>query len=181
MRRCLPFAHHSSILIHLQIEAIHALTSVGIVHRDIKPDNILVNPTTLEIKLIDYGLACFLHDGERSTSSAWVGTPLYMSPQILAGKDAYHPVAADIWSTGMVVLELLRGAYPVNHERIRNPEELLQALPAALKFDAYSDRTQRILKGLLGRAEVMRFSLGQAIRVFKRHRAPSTTKLTSSM
>lgn len=51
------------------------------VHRDLKPDNIMVNPETLDIKIIDFGLSAFYNEMESLTTR--VGTPYYVAPEVL--------------------------------------------------------------------------------------------------
>ncbi|HVL60866.1 MAG TPA: serine/threonine-protein kinase [Microbacterium sp.] len=84
----------------------------AIVHRDVKPENILVTdaPTlgyTLMAKLADFGVAQFI-DGSRLTSDgAIMGTAAYISPEQARGQEVGAP--SDVYSLGLVLLEALRG------------------------------------------------------------------------
>jgi eukaryotic-like serine/threonine-protein kinase len=84
----------------------------GVVHRDVKPENILVTdaPTlgyTLMAKLADFGVAQFI-DGSRLTSEgAIMGTAAYISPEQARGQEVGAP--SDVYSLGLVLLEALRG------------------------------------------------------------------------
>ena len=80
----------------------------GIVHRDIKPGNILMQPDG-RVKLIDFGIARLGFQNLTQTGVA-VGTPAYMAPEQLEGKLAYEPT--DQYSLGVVVYEMLTGRKP---------------------------------------------------------------------
>ncbi|XP_058514091.1 dual specificity mitogen-activated protein kinase kinase 2 isoform X2 [Ochotona princeps] len=78
-----------------------------IMHRDVKPSNILVNSRG-EIKLCDFGVSGQLID---SMANSFVGTRSYMSPERLQG--THYSVQSDIWSMGLSLVELAIGRYPV--------------------------------------------------------------------
>jgi serine/threonine protein kinase len=90
----------------------HDFHSLGVVHRDIKPDNIMINPTTFDVKYIDFGLSChtsLCYNPDKS------GSPLYMAPEVIiahAGDQSRIPTnlfkwfQADYWSLGMTIMEL---------------------------------------------------------------------------
>lgn len=85
----------------------------GIVHRDIKPDNILLD-TNRQPHILDFGLARLQADREKLThDGAVMGTPVYMSPE-QAGGEKKHPVGpqSDQYSLGVVLYEMLTGAPP---------------------------------------------------------------------
>jgi serine/threonine protein kinase len=79
----------------------------GIVHRDIKPANILVTPA-LSVKVGDFG-AAFLYRGQQ-TQIADIGSPLYMSPEQITGKELGHQ--SDMFALGVVLYELFTGRRP---------------------------------------------------------------------
>nr|ALG64477.1 mitogen-activated protein kinase kinase 1 [Tegillarca granosa] len=78
-----------------------------IMHRDVKPSNILVNSRG-EIKICDFGVSGQLID---SMANSFVGTRSYMSPERLQG--THYSVQSDIWSMGLSLVEMAIGRYPI--------------------------------------------------------------------
>lgn len=85
--------------------------SKNVLHRDVKPENILISNSTesLEIKLVDFGLACTI-DTISSQNSTIAGTPLYMAPDTSNGYK--FDVRSEIYSIGCIMFELLTGSPP---------------------------------------------------------------------
>ncbi|XP_028754145.1 mitogen-activated protein kinase kinase kinase 3-like [Neltuma alba] len=88
------------------------LCNKRVVHRDIKPDNLLVDSNN-KVKLVDFGLAKHLAEsvGQHSTP----GTPYYAAPEVLKRikyKSWLEASAADIWSLGCVIVEMFSGEHP---------------------------------------------------------------------
>ncbi|MFN8645040.1 MAG: serine/threonine-protein kinase [Candidatus Binatia bacterium] len=81
----------------------------GVVHRDVKPANILVDEAAGQVKLGDFGLAR-LADLQRSRTGVFAGTPAYMSPEQLA--EGAQDARADLYSLGVVLFELLTARLP---------------------------------------------------------------------
>lgn len=80
--------------------------AMGVCHRDIKPQNLLVNPHTHQLKLCDFGSAKILVKGE--TNIAYICSRYYRAPELIFGAVEYT-TAIDIWSTGCVLAELMLG------------------------------------------------------------------------
>jgi tetratricopeptide (TPR) repeat protein/predicted Ser/Thr protein kinase len=85
--------------------ALGAIHEKGIVHRDIKPDNLLIAKGGL-VKLMDFGLAKG-HGARLTGTNVVMGTPCYMSPEQVRGEDV--TAASDIYAIGMMLHELLTG------------------------------------------------------------------------
>uniref|UniRef100_A0A8C1DGJ5 non-specific serine/threonine protein kinase n=2 Tax=Cyprinus carpio TaxID=7962 RepID=A0A8C1DGJ5_CYPCA len=80
----------------------------GVFHRDIKLENVLVNPTTLEIKLIDFGCGDLVKD---SGYSACCGTKPYFPPEY-HDRGRYHAKPATVYSLGVLLFAMLHGRFP---------------------------------------------------------------------
>lgn len=94
----------------LQIaEALQEAHSKGVVHRDIKSENIMVNSKG-QIKVMDFGLAKLKGSAKLTQSSSTVGTVAYMSPEQLQGQEV--DARSDIFSLGIVLYEMLTGQLP---------------------------------------------------------------------
>jgi serine/threonine protein kinase len=85
------------------ISYIHAL---GVCHRDIKPQNLLVDPETHVLKLCDFGSAKMLSPGE--SNIAYICSRYYRAPELIFGATEYTSTI-DIWSVGCVLAELIIG------------------------------------------------------------------------
>jgi serine/threonine-protein kinase len=97
-------------------DAVHAAHLAGLIHRDLKPDNIMLEqrPGGIAAKVLDFGIAKAVTssgDTERLTvPHSIIGTPVYMSPEQARG-EALDP-RSDIYSLGVVVFEMLTGRVP---------------------------------------------------------------------
>jgi serine/threonine protein kinase len=89
------------------VAALEAIHRAGIVHRDVKPENVLRMPDG-RLVLSDFGLAAI--PTQQATLTLYVGTPSYMAPELSQGEAA--SAASDIWSLGVVLHELLLGGRP---------------------------------------------------------------------
>ena len=86
------------------------LHTTGITHRDLKPQNVLVNQDTGELKICDFGSAKELKDGE--TSVSYIGSRFYRAPELMYNCPNYTS-AIDIWAAGLVMAELLNAGSPL--------------------------------------------------------------------
>jgi eukaryotic-like serine/threonine-protein kinase len=93
------------------LAALAAAHAVGIVHRDVKPGNIILGPNGI-VKLADFGIAKRLDDaaGDVTVIGDIVGTPNYLAPELLDGRPATP--SSDVYAVGVVVFEMLAGRPP---------------------------------------------------------------------
>lgn len=147
------------------MEAIAHCHSLGIAHRDIKPDNVLFNDQK-ELKLADFGSAEFFHDGQ--SISGVVGTPYYVAPEVVSGRDYDEKI--DIWSAGVILYIMLAGFPPFYGE---SASEIFEAvLRANLRFPtrvfgSVSPAAKDLLRKMLSKDVNRRFSAEQVLSKYR--------------
>jgi serine/threonine protein kinase len=103
----------AAALVQVLARAIQYAHSRGIVHRDLKPSNVLLSADGT-VKIADFGLAKFVEETEGQTQDGDVlGTPRYMAPEQTTGAPGGVGPAADIYSLGVILYELLTGRAPL--------------------------------------------------------------------
>ena len=109
----LPEKHAAEIIRKLS-SAVYYLHSFGIIHRDVKPENILMTDNTenADIRLLDFGLSKIVRSGEKCTEP--YGTLSYVSPEVL--QDIPYDERCDLWSIGVITYLLLSGVLPFDDE-----------------------------------------------------------------
>ncbi|MEV6244374.1 serine/threonine-protein kinase [Lentzea sp. NPDC051838] len=115
--------------------ALEAAHQAGIVHRDVKPSNIMVRPDGA-VKLTDFGIAQAMDDPRLTTNGGIVGSPAYMSPDRLSGWEASP--ASDLWALGVTIAHAVEGISPFErtstastlHAIMNEPPVLHKASPA---------------------------------------------------
>jgi serine/threonine-protein kinase len=143
-------------------EALQAAHERGIVHRDVKPGNILLTADG-SVRVVDFGIARALSDVRMTTPGLLLGSVQYCSPEQVLGEDVGPP--SDVYSLGIVLYELLTGVSPfqgstpasVALARVQDeptpPSELVPDLPAGI---------DELVMGALARSPAARYASGLA-------------------
>ncbi len=122
----MPVAPAIAVIMRICFALMHA-HGTGIVHRDVKPDNVLCTATG-DVKMSDFGLAATLRrQGHLTRIGQVIGSPYYMPPEQFAG----HPadVRSDIYSLGVLLYELLCGTVPFSDASLFGLAQLHLAAP----------------------------------------------------
>lgn len=118
-----PLKLSEAIDITLQVaRGLRAAHDKGIVHRDVKPANVMVNRQG-QARIMDFGLARFVEATRLTQDGSRLGTPAYMAPEQAQGRTADH--RADLWALGVMFYEMLTGLRPFDADR---PEAMLSAI-----------------------------------------------------
>jgi serine/threonine-protein kinase len=152
-----PVAPAWSVNLALQIaEGLCAAHQKKIVHRDIKPGNVLITRTGVA-RITDFGLALFTDRSRITAPGAILGTVAYMSPEQAMGREVDR--RSDLWSLGIVLYEMLSGEQP-----FRGPDSpsvlrgiVRQPTPALRTAGAIAPGLARILDRLLAKNPTERF------------------------
>ncbi len=139
-----PLAFKEALDIGRQIaDGLNAAHQKKIVHRDIKPGNLLITPEG-RVKILDFGLALLTEDSRLTQIDTTLGTVAYMSPEQVQGVKVDH--RADIWALGCVLYEMVCGQrpfqgvydkallYEIVHEEPESLTGLRTGVPVELEF-----------------------------------------------
>ena len=116
-------AREAAALLAPVARAVHHAHLHGVLHRDLKPGNILLDAGG-KPWLADFGLAKFsTSESSLTLTSDHIGTPHYMSPEMAAGRVRECSAAGDVWALGVILWEMLNGSPPFTG---RSPVEILR-------------------------------------------------------
>ncbi|MEM7434215.1 MAG: serine/threonine-protein kinase [Myxococcota bacterium] len=153
-RVVLPAADTFDVLLPV-MDALDAAHARGILHRDVKPENILLSwdgSPEMVPKLLDFGVAQLTEGlrGDRGEDDPWItGTPAYMSPERSLGEHEKIGPHTDVWGVAVVWYECLTGAPPFDGE---SPAEVLNNVCSAdVSFEGLPDAHVRVLREALQR------------------------------
>src|SRR5215472_16160305 len=110
----LPHAYHIAIDL---LDALDHAHDKGVIHRDVKPDNIFLHRTASGVtvtKLLDFGIVSLLDGGRNETAGRFLGTLRYAAPEQLRGDKPTPKV--DIYAAGLVLYEMVAGRGPFDEE-----------------------------------------------------------------
>jgi serine/threonine protein kinase len=124
IRDARPSFAEAAALVARVAEALHYAHLKGLVHRDVKPGNILIDSSGIPY-VADFGLA--LREADSGEASRFAGTPVYMSPEQAAGRGHWVDGRSDVFSLGIVFYELLTRRRPFRGE---TRGELLEQITA---------------------------------------------------
>ena len=93
------------------LDGIAFIHSFHIAHRDLKPENVLIDADGFA-KISDFGLSKYV--GPTGITSTSCGSPCYVSPEILSGKE-YNAIKSDMWSAGVILYAMVTGQMPWSH------------------------------------------------------------------
>lgn len=137
--------------------ALEAAHTAGIVHRDVKPSNIMVRPDGA-VKLTDFGIAQAMDDPRLTTNGGIVGSPAYLSPDRLQGWEASP--ASDLWALGVTIAHAVEGISPF--ERTSTASTLHAVMNEAPVLRRASPQLAEVIRGLLTVDPARRMTAAQA-------------------
>jgi len=158
----------ASTLMEKMLSAVLYCHHHGVVHRDIKLDNMLYEDDReeAELKLIDFGFASGVAPGQESMTDH-LGTPSYMAPELWSGKETPYDSSVDMWALGAVAYMLISGTRPFHHDDKREKARMIRkdALPFHQKYWEHTSQDAKdFCSALMQKRAKDRLSASEAIK-----------------
>ena len=141
------------------IQGLHYLHSRKIIHRDIKPNNLLLDEK-LELKIADFGLSKKLYEGQKLKEK--LGTQVFMAPEIWELSETGYSLEVDIWSLGIVMFKLLTGKLPFENKN-NNGKDIIKGEFSFPDKPFISIEAKNLIKQILVKDPRKRPSLNQIV------------------
>ena len=153
VEKTLPAQRAAGILLQCA-SGLAAAHAAGVIHRDLKPDNVFLTPTAEKefVKLLDFGVAKMVGQGRLTRAGMVFGTPHYMSPEQASGQSVDH--RADVYALGVILYECFVGHVPfeadtymgvLTKHMFATPQPIDQAVPDASLLGALGPIAMRCL------------------------------------
>lgn len=149
------------------VETVMAIKKLGVLHRDIKDENILIDLTNNQIKLIDFGAGTFTSPLKSNKYSEFFGTRVYAPPEWLLNK-SYNGDRAAVWSLGVLLFNMIYGDIPWEEDddilncRLTCKKSLFNQCSSRLDFCLSRD-VDDLIKSCLKIDELERINLDQIL------------------
>ncbi len=146
--RTLGFPEIAALISGEVCRALAHAHAAGVIHRDVKPENVMIRKDGL-IKLMDFGIAQILDFQRMTVTGQLLGSPAYMAPEIIEGKQV--DLRTDVFSVGIMLYLLATGALPFAG---KNPHEVLRRITDGKFADPRTVKhgVDQVLARMIGRA-----------------------------
>jgi tetratricopeptide (TPR) repeat protein len=148
--------------INLIVQLLHALVYLhrrGVLHRDLKPGNVLV--VDGRVKVLDFGLSVLTEKSVEYKTESTVGTIAYMAPELFAG-EAFSRTS-DLYAVGMMTYEMLAGEYPYDRSNMMVLINEIVSKTPDLRIAGVGEEITRVLDKLLTKKREERYKLAEVV------------------
>eukprot|EP01135_Chromosphaera_perkinsii_P003620 Nk52_evm29s249 gene=Nk52_evmTU29s249 len=141
------------------VDAVSYIHSLGIVHRDLKVENFILDRKHANLKIIDFGLGNAYNPDEFSKTPC--GSPQYSAPELISGKHYFAP-GIDVWSLGINLYAMLTGKLPFKSDRVSHLHKLM--VDKKYVMPPLSDPCKDLLQAFLEPEPTLRITLEDVTR-----------------